>query len=397
MNVNYISLSNGRDTRLKKTWQKRLAMLCFFVLFSFIGANAQVGLTASGGSPTGSFTTLKGAFDAINAGTHTGTITISITGNTTETATASLSASGAGSASYTSIAIAPSGGAARTISGAITAGSPLITFNGADNVTFDGLNSGGDSLTLSNTTASATSGTSTVLFIGGATNNTITRCSVLGSFSAAVGTNGGNIFFSTDAVTANGNDNNTVSFCDIGPAGANLPTKGIYLNGSTTTTAIGNSGNTFNGNNIFNYFGAAVSSAGVYMGGGTTDNNVTNNKFYQTATRTQTTGAQHSAVWITNTSGNNYQVTGNTIGYASSSATGTYTFVGVSSSSVWIPIFLSVGTTTASNASSNTITALAMSGAVSGSGSSAIFRGIYVSSGLTTINSNTIGSQSATG
>jgi hypothetical protein len=105
MNVNYISLSSGRDTKLKRTWQKRLALLCFFVMFSFISANAQVDLTASGGTPTGSFTTLKGAFDAINAGTHTGTITISITGNTTETASAVLNASGSGSASYTSIGI----------------------------------------------------------------------------------------------------------------------------------------------------------------------------------------------------------------------------------------------------------------------------------------------------
>jgi hypothetical protein len=75
------------------------------------------------------------------------------------------------------------------------------------------------------------------------------------------------------------------------------------MNGSTSTTAINNSGNTFNGNNIFNYFGAAVSSAGIYVAGGTTDNNITNNKFYQTATRTQTTGAQHSAIWVANTSG----------------------------------------------------------------------------------------------
>ncbi|TRV26892.1 MAG: hypothetical protein EWV88_05660, partial [Microcystis wesenbergii Mw_MB_S_20031200_S109D] len=365
-------------------------------MFSFISANAQVDLTATGGTPTASFTTLKGAFDAINAGTHTGSISISISGNTTETASAVLNASGSGSASYTSIAIAPSGGAARTISGAITAGSPLIDLNGADNVTINGLNSGGNSLTISNTTASATSNTSTIRFIGGATNNTITNCSVLGSFSAAVTTNGGNIFFSTDAVTANGNDNNTISFCDIGPAGANLPTKGIYMNGSTTTTALNNSGNTFNGNNIFNYFGAAVSSAGIYIGGGTTDNNITNNKFYQTATRTQTTGAQHSAIWITNSSGNNYQVTGNTIGYSASNGTGTYTFAGVSSSSVFIPIFCSPGTTTASNVSSNTITNIAMSGAISGTTSSGPFRAIYVT-GLTNVNSNIIGSQSVTG
>src|SRR5204862_3240729 len=102
----------------------------------------------------------------------------------------------------TSISIKPAGGVARTISGATTAGSPMIDFSGADNVTIDGLNTGGNSLTISNTTASATSGTSTIRFVGGATSNTITNSTISGSFSAAVGTNGGNIFFSTDAVTA---------------------------------------------------------------------------------------------------------------------------------------------------------------------------------------------------
>ena len=34
------------------------------------------------------YTTLKAAFDAVNAGTHTGTITLGISANTTETAVA---------------------------------------------------------------------------------------------------------------------------------------------------------------------------------------------------------------------------------------------------------------------------------------------------------------------
>src|SRR5207247_1434251 len=162
-------------------------------------------------------------------------------------------------------------------------------------------------------TASATSGTSTIRFINGATSNTITNASIQGSFSGAVGTNGGNIFFSTDASTTNGNDNNTISNCNIGPAGTNLPTKGVYLNGTTT---------------------------------------------------------------------------------------GTYNFVAFSSSSVLVPVLLSVGTTTATSVQGNTIAGIAMSGAGAGTSSSAAFRGIYVSSGLTTIGNvtgNTIGSQSTTG
>ncbi|MBK9105939.1 MAG: hypothetical protein IPL92_15545 [Saprospiraceae bacterium] len=199
----------------------------------------------------GSYPTLKDAFDAINAGTHTGTITVDIVNNTTETATAVLNASGTGSSSYTTILIQPSGGAARSISGAITAGSPMVDFNGADNVTVDGLNTGGNSLTISNTTASATSGTSTIRFQTDATNNTIIRCSILGSATMANATNGGNIWFGSAAVTT-GNDNNTISTCNIGPAGSNLPSKCIYFSGtSNTDPGTANSGIVITNNNIF--------------------------------------------------------------------------------------------------------------------------------------------------
>jgi hypothetical protein len=253
----------------------------------------------------GSYATLSAAFSAINAGTHTGAITIDIVGNTSEPAGgAILNASGSGSASYTSITISPSGGAARTISGAATAGSPLIDFNGADNVTVDGLNSGGNSLTISNTTVSSTSGTSTIRFQGDASGNLITRCSVLGSATMAVGTNGGNIWFGSSAVTT-GNDNNTVSFCDLGPAGSNLPTKCIYFSGSSNTNpGTANSGITINNNNIFDYFSATVSTAGIDLNSGSVGTVISNNRFYQTATRTiTTTGLTHSAIRLNNTSG----------------------------------------------------------------------------------------------
>ena len=81
------------------------------LLLAFLSATvsfAQVGLTASGGTGTGTFTTLKAAFDAINLGTHQGNIVITITGTSTETLTATLNASGSGGASYSAILIKPS-------------------------------------------------------------------------------------------------------------------------------------------------------------------------------------------------------------------------------------------------------------------------------------------------
>ncbi len=307
-------------------------------------------VTVSGaGAGNGSYTTLSAAFTAI--GTTSGTITISITGNTTEPAGgASL-----GAGTWTSLTISPSGGS-WTISGAITAGSSLVTLNGADNVTINGLNTGGNALTFSNTTASATSGTSTFKFISDATNNTITNCTILGSFSAAVGTNGGNIFFSTGTTT--GNDNNTISNCNVGPAGSNLPTKAIFGNGSTTSTAIGNSGITINNNNIYDFFGAAVTSSGVYTGGGCNAWAITNNKFYQTATRTWTTGAQHSPIWLTSTTAlsgaQGFTVTGNIIGYSSNTQTGSYTLTGSTGKFVGI-YFNGITGGTVSNINTNTI------------------------------------------
>ena len=350
----------------------------------------------------GSYPDLTTAFAAINAGTHTGAIAVSIINNTTEPAAgAILNASGSGAASYTSISISPGGGAARTISGAATAGLPLIDFNGADNVTIDGLNSGGNSLIIENTTVSATSGTSTIRFIGGATTNTITRCTLRGAGTMSVATNGATIFFSTDASTANGNDNNTISNNDIGPVGANLPTKAILGNGSTTTTAIGNSGNIITNNDIHDYFGAAVTSSGVATNGGCNTWTITNNRFYQAATRTWTTGATHRAIDINNstaTSGaQGFTVTGNIIGYATNTQTGIYSLTGSTGKFQAIQ-FSGISAGTVSNINNNTIASVSMTGVTSsGTSTSSPFAGVLVINGLTNTNSNTIGSQSATG
>jgi len=384
-------------------------IIFYFVAFLFAGtlafnnAHAQVVVAGSGGAANGNYATLKAAFDALNLETTQAgnVITITINAGTyaanSETAPCVLNQPS--TSSWTSLTITPIG--AVTVSGAIAAGSPLIDLNGADNVTIDGLNASGNSLIIENTTVSATTGTSTIRLQTDATSNTITRCTVNGASSMAIATNGGNIYFGAGAIST-GNDNNTVSNCNIGPSGANLPTKGVYGNGSTTTVATYNSGNTITGCNIYDYFGASVTSAGIYLAAGNTDYTITNNKFYQTATRTQvTTGTVHAGIQISSANVNNTTISGNTIGYASNSGTGTYTFVGVSSTSRFVPIYLStVGTTTACSVDGNTVTAISVSGLVSGTSTSSPFIGIYVGSGLANIGTttgNTIGSSTVSG
>ncbi|HRH38373.1 MAG TPA: hypothetical protein PK760_08515, partial [Flavobacteriales bacterium] len=385
--------SSTRATRITR-WCKAGLLGAALAL---VGAqtNAQ-NVTVNPGA--GSYPTLTAAFAAINAGTHTGAITVDIVGDTNEgTGTAILNASGSGAASYTSILIAPSGGVTRTISGATTAGAPMIDLSGADNVTFNGLNISGNALVIANTTVSATSGTSTIRFIGGATNNTITNCSVQGSGTMSVATNGATIFFSTDGVTANGNDNNTISNNNIGPAGANLPTKAILGNGSTTTQAIGNSGNIIDNNNIFDYFGAAVTSSGIATNGGCNTWTITNNRLYQTGTRTWTTGSIHRAIDIgnaTSTSGaQGFTITGNIVGYASNTQTGTYTLTGAGTGAKFQGIvFNGISTGTTTTVSTNTVASVSMTG-VTGSGTTTAspFTAMLLQEGVVNSNSNVIG------
>ncbi|HEX8650886.1 MAG TPA: C25 family cysteine peptidase [Pyrinomonadaceae bacterium] len=281
---------------------------------------------SSGGTlantPT-AYATLALAFTAINGGTlHTGTITIDVCGNTTETGTAALNQV----AGVTSVTISPAGGAARTISGAIAAGSPLINLNGADNVTINGLNTGGNSLTISNTTIGTTAGTGTIRFIADASNNTVTNCSILGSSTSTLATVAGTVIFSTGTTT--GNDNNTISNNNIGPAGANLPSKAIMASGSSSS--IENDNAMITGNNIFDFFIPTTSHSGINIITGNEGWTISNNKFYQTAARTFTTSAsRYSAITITNSTGA-FTISGNTIGFGAANGTGTTTISGTS-------------------------------------------------------------------
>jgi len=144
----------------------QLLVTAVLILITRFLAVSQVNVTATAGTtgPT-TYTTLKLAFDAINAGTHQGDIVIGISASTTETAPAVLNSTGAGSAIYTSVLIQPTVDGV-TISGPTTAGRGLIELNGADNVTINGdnPNSSGTNrnLTISNTAANTVTYTSVI-------------------------------------------------------------------------------------------------------------------------------------------------------------------------------------------------------------------------------------------
>ncbi|HMS11205.1 MAG TPA: hypothetical protein PKE66_17080, partial [Pyrinomonadaceae bacterium] len=113
----------------------------------------------------GQYSTLTAAFDAINAGTHTGKVTITIFGNTTEPGSAVLNSNDAAPASYSSIDIRP-GNDNVIVSGPSLQGRGLIELNGADNVFIDGdnpnTNGTNRNLTFQNTAANTVTFTSVI-------------------------------------------------------------------------------------------------------------------------------------------------------------------------------------------------------------------------------------------
>jgi hypothetical protein len=387
------SQSNGRNEMVKKHFPWITTGLCLMSFHSLLGQT-----TRTVGTTGADYTTLKAAFDAINAGTLTGTIQLNVTDNTTETTAAVLNASGSVSANYISINIKPSGSAARTISGSLV-GLPLVDFNGADNVTIDGLNSGGNSLTIVNQSTSATAATSTIRFRNDATSNTVTNCFINGASTTTGNATGGNIFFSTGASV--GNDNNMISNCSIGPDGTNLPSRLISSSGSTSPTTAYNSSNTISGSKLYDFFNPIGDCRAIDLWSGTSDWTISNNRFYQTAARTWTTGAEMRAINISSAAanGNNFQISGNTIGFADENGTGVFTISG--GANIFKPMYVNVGTTAPTSIQGNTIAGIDQTTTSGGSTDGPFAPSlIYVASGIVnigTVTGNTIGSPSSSG
>jgi hypothetical protein len=326
-----------------------------------------------------SYNTLAAAFAAINSGTHTGAINVWISGNTTETISAVLNASGAPS-SYTSVTVRPSG--FRTVTGSIAG--PLVDLNGADNVTIDGLNDGSNTLTFTNTSTGG-AGTSTVRMYSNALTNNLQNCTIEGSSTSI-----------TDGVITLGSGTNTtisITGNTIRSTGGNLPVYSIYSSGTNTAVTVST-------NNIQDYFSAAANSAGVYANTAANTWTVTTNRFYQTGSRT-VTGAGVIVRAIHIATGGGHTITGNIIGAANSSGTGTSAYTTTTTTNQFVAIEVA-GNATASSIQGNQVSNINITTASNLTSATApgIFCGIYVSSGaanIGTVTGNVIGSAVAAG
>lgn len=239
-------------------------------------------------SGTGPFVNLGAAFTAINAGgVYSGVpVTVNINANLVEPATANLNGN-----IFTSCLIRPQGG-----NWTVTAdiGAAIVLLAGADNVTIDGLNTGGNSLTFINTNTSNTSGT--IQMSDGATFNKIKNitCNAFGSGAAGAR----NINIAQSIGTTSGNNDNLIENClvnggrrgiqNFGTAGLfinerNTVKNNIIKNASSISIFIGSetSSNLVDGNEIF--FDASVTNDALWTGinvQGCGSNTVKNNRIH---------------------------------------------------------------------------------------------------------------------
>lgn len=194
-----------------------------------------------------SLTNGGGLFEALNNGVLASNVVATITTDlTAESGTVSLNQlveDGPGAGSYT-LTIRPSG--ARTVAGAPGTGGRLINLNGADRVTIDGLNSGGNSLLIRNEGVGEV-----VRFINDASNNSLLNTVIEGAPGVTA------INVSTGLVT--GNDDILIANNIV--RDRTVPTAGVPFNAIAATessTTILNDRFVVRDNEIVNFTQAAV-------------------------------------------------------------------------------------------------------------------------------------------
>ena len=347
------------------------------------GASAQVNVTATVGTPSASYATLKLAFDAVNAGTQGGVVTIDIAASTTEgTTPATLNSSGTGSASYTSVLIQPTTDGV-SISGNPAQGFGVIQLNGADNVTIDGdnPNTGGTNrnLTVANTATATTTYNSVIRVATASTtnttadNNTIRNCILNGS---ATGRN------ASGATSTTGSENTTFGVL-VGPNGSVPPAAPTAVTSVSGAMATGTTANAFAVDNCavnqcargIVFLGTATSSStSVSITNNLVGDQVTSNVGVTPPYTTPATTVYTKGILIQGTAA--VTVTGNTVKNLLS-------YVGTTMSA--IELTSAIGAT--ANVNNNTVTTVGQNASASA------IRGILVSSSAgptTNVNGNVI-------
>jgi len=268
----------------------------------------------------------------------------------------------------------------------------LIHLNGIDKVKFDGClyDAAGNRTNTIGWTFRINdnfNNVPTFLLSNDAQTDTLTYLQIEGNTTT---NNRGVVWFSTASATGTGNDNNAVTYCNI-TGSTTLPPVGIYSLGTATRQ---NSNNLIDHCNVYDIFYPSMNSMAIFVADNNTDWTISNNRCFQTTPKSFSANVTYHGICVYQ-GGGNYLIENNTIGYASSSATGTMVFN--TNSGRFIGIQLTAAGGTNNTIQNNLITAIDFStSANNGTGGWGVFSAIYASSGNINILNNTIGSMTAT-
>jgi hypothetical protein len=345
-------------------YEKLITFFSALVLFG-VTTFAQVNISGANPSTNGNYSTLKAAFDAINATDQTNyDVVIQLSASITDNNTATLNAG-----AWNSLEIYPTN-AGVVISGNVAA--PMIDINGASKATIDGrVNKSGStkSLVIQNTSNSTASNEiSTIRFINGVRDNTVQYCIIKGAartypvanFNPSVS---GNIFISTGGNSDILIQNNDITMIDAN----NRPYNGIYSRGATDEL---NTNITIKDNHFYDLFYATAGfsyylMSCIFLHDFTSLSTIEGNHFYQTQNNTIGSANQHSFIAINSqTVGHGFSIINNKMGGREANCGGShFTLTGSAVSSYYfafIPVFVRVANTSRTYIDGNVIQNISM-------------------------------------
>lgn len=311
------------------------------------------------------YTTITSALLDLNLVGMSAPVTLSLINSTYNTTTGEIFplvfTNFTGLNSINTLTIQPSMGVAVRIESNNT--TATIDLNGVSNVIIDGRQGGtggfisGNNLTIANTGTTAPA----VRFINDADTNRIIYTDLKARNLTTISVPGGGVVNFGVTNGTNGNDFNTIKFCDIheDTIGSN-PLIAISSIGLATTLATNNDNNIIDSNNIYNFHHPLLASAAIYVGANNNSWTINGNRFYQTATNTVTGTQTLRVLWITPntanlTSASGFIITNNFIGGSAATGTGTYALTGTTAYS-FNGMDISVGYGTPTSIQNNTIT-----------------------------------------
>jgi trimeric autotransporter adhesin len=371
--------------------------------------------------PTGTYTTLGAAVTSLSSGISSSVILELQSSYTSAGETFPITInSNACFTPVNTVTIRPAIAANGLVISGANAG-PAIDFVGAQYVTIDGTPGGSSVSSIINVTPAGSTNATNLNIINTntagmairmdnqASNNTVKYCDLQGQNNTAVlsSITAGGVVLIGNTSGANGNDNNVIDHCNIHSTGTSVPSLGIYAVGPTNNglNANFNDNGVISNNNIYDFFHAGASSIGVMLNDGINGWTVSNNSFFQTATRTYTTtGFYTRAIWIitdrnTGSVGNGFNVTGNYIGGSSPLCGGTaYTITGLSNYMEGMRFEVVDGTVpNPSSVQGNVIRNISETSTQTGDAFHAIWSNGRGSLNIGNITGNTVGSTTGTG